>query len=162
VALSSTGPGGVGSVGLLLAITLGAVTGDHLGYAIGRRSGSRIHSWAPVRRMGDARWGAAQSFVHRRGAGALVVGRLVPVVRTLLPIVAGAATMRYRSFLWASVCGCLLWAAVWFSGGALLRNLTQLSDPTWVVLAATVVVTSLAVWLGIVRPRRQRGTPVAH
>lgn len=55
--------------------------------------------------------------VQRRAAPAVFVSTLLPVVRTVMPAVAGVAGMRYRWFAIASMMGSLVWVALWVSAG---------------------------------------------
>src|SRR5690625_4789693 len=58
------------------------------------------------------------AMMQRRGASAVFVTRLVPVVRTLTPAAAGSSGLAYGRFLLASVAGSALWSATYVGGGA--------------------------------------------
>ena len=85
---------------------LGAIMGDQLGYAIGRRSGDAL-----ARRFRFVRENVerASEFYDRHGGKAVVLARFVPVVRTFAPIVAGAAGMSYSRFTLSNIAGGSLW-----------------------------------------------------
>ena len=52
-----------------------------------------------------------EAAVARHGVPAVIAGRCLAGVRTLVPRVAGSAAMPYRRFAAASVCAAVLWAS---------------------------------------------------
>lgn len=134
----------------LVVVTLAASVADHVGYVVGRRYGARLRGSRVVRRVGTVHWDDAARLARRRGATALVVSRLLPLVRTLMPAAAGAARMRYGRFLAGSVAGSLLWAALWLGAGGLAGQAlpavaSSLGRVGWVVLAAIILTSGLLV-----------------
>ncbi|WP_324653381.1 DedA family protein [Georgenia sp. H159] len=147
-------------VQVLLALTvvsIAATAADHVGYLVGRRYGHRLRETRMVHRLGTEHWDRAAELLRRRGPAALLVSRLLPLVRTLAPAAAGAARMRYHRFLAGSVLGTLVWAALWLGAGglagrALPAMASSLSRLGWVGLGV-VVLAGVAVTL-----RRRRST----
>ncbi|SEF27465.1 membrane protein DedA, SNARE-associated domain [Amycolatopsis pretoriensis] len=94
--------------GLALPVAvLAAVLGDQLAYLEGRRlRRSRL-----ARRVGQDRWDRAEAAVARYGVPAVIAGRCLAGLRTLVPRVAGSAAMPYRRFAVGSVCAAVLWAS---------------------------------------------------
>jgi membrane protein DedA with SNARE-associated domain/phosphatidylglycerophosphate synthase len=150
-----------GALVLFLAVALGGSLGDQLGYLVGRRSGGRLRDSAIVRRLGVDGWDRAVEALERRGAQAVFLTRLVPVLRCLTPTAAGVARVPYRSFLVASVLGSLLWSAVYVGVGSLVRATLDtvrqyLGATGWVLLFALVVVVTV---VAIARFRRGAAIP---
>lgn len=102
---------GVLQVGVLLSsLVVAVVVGDQLGHATGRFLGPRLRESRLGRRAGTAAWGRAESFLGAHGALAVLVARFVPVARTLVPHLAGAAGVaRVRVALASAVAGSV-WA----------------------------------------------------
>lgn len=116
---------------MILVVATGAVLGDHVGYVIGRRWGQGLVETRLVQRLGVHRWDLATASLRRRGVPALLVSRVIPVVRTVMPAAAGAAAMRYPGFLAASALGALCWASLWVGAGSFMSSLTaKLGTPT--------------------------------
>jgi membrane protein DedA with SNARE-associated domain/phosphatidylglycerophosphate synthase len=137
-----------GALVLFLAVALGGSLGDQLGYLVGRRSGGRLRDSVIVRRLGVDGWDRAVEALERRGAQAVFLTRLVPVLRCLTPTAAGVARVPYRSFLAASLLGSLLWSAVYVGVGSLVRATLDtvrqyLGATGWVLLFALVVVVTV-------------------
>lgn len=147
VVLAATAGGGWAAVALGVAVTFGACLGDHVGYVLGRRHGDRLRRTRVVERVGVQHLDRAMATMRRHGAAAVVLTRLVPVVRTLTPAAAGASGLAYPRFLAASLSGSALWATVYVGGGSLAGVVGHaLGDVAgragWLVLVA---VASLAV-----------------
>ncbi len=86
-----------------------AVVGAQLGYGIGAQWGTRI--FKPDAKIFKTKYlEKAQEFFDRRGAFAVVLARFVPFVRTIVPMLAGASSMKLRVYSAANVIGALLWA----------------------------------------------------
>jgi len=97
----------------LALVTIGsfvaAVIGAQIGYYIGKFFGVKLFK-------DDARFfkteylHRAHEFFERRGMGAVIIGRFIPFVRSIVPIVAGTSTMRDRTFFVANLIGAAIWA----------------------------------------------------
>lgn len=140
-------------------VTLAASAADHVGYLIGRRYGTTLRATRMVGRVGIEHWDRAAALIRRRGPVAIIVSRLLPLVRTLVPAAAGAARMRYHRFLIGSLVGTSLWAALWVGAGALAgqalpRVAELLGTAGWLALGAIVaVIVTLTMHRRIRRPR---------
>ena len=64
----------------------------------------------------------AQRWFERRGIAFVLIGRLIPTMRSLVSIPAGLLKMRFRNFLIASTLGTLAWTAVLAGAGYRLRS----------------------------------------
>src|SRR4249919_1356590 len=81
---------------------LAAVAGAQIGYWIGRRFGTRLFK-PDARLFKTVYLERAHAFFERRGAGAVVLARFIPLVRTVVPILAGTSSMSRRAFFVANV-----------------------------------------------------------
>jgi len=93
-------------VWLLIFPTLAAIIGDQTGYVIGRTAGSALADRYPKFKAHLER---AHAFYEKHGTKTIVIARFVPIIRTFVPAVAGAARMRYRSFVVFNIIGGTLW-----------------------------------------------------
>ena len=138
--------------GAIVAGALGSIAGLHLWYELGRAIGmERLGRWADRygRWLGlDARdVEAARAWFDRHGPFAVLLGRLVPTVRTLISVPAGVARMGRSRFLVLSAAGTLVWAGGLAIAGHLLESqYDRVVD--WVNPVATAVVVTLVLfWL---------------
>lgn len=88
---------------------LAAVAGGQVGYLIGWRLGPAFFRKEDARIFKRRYLTSSQQFFSRHGRKAIVLGHFVGVVRTFMPVVAGASGMRYRVFLLYDVLGAVLW-----------------------------------------------------
>jgi membrane-associated protein len=94
---------------VLVGAFAAAVLGAQIGYWIGRTFGTRL--FKPDARFFKTEYlERSHAFFERRGAGAVVLARFIPFVRTITPILAGTSQMKQRAFFVANVIGAALWA----------------------------------------------------
>lgn len=95
------------------AAATGAILGDSVGYAIGRRGGRRLLERLGRRfpkHLGPRHLAAGERMFARWGVWAVFFGRFVALLRILAGPLAGALHVPYRKFLLANAGGGLLWA----------------------------------------------------
>ncbi|HET6212577.1 MAG TPA: DedA family protein, partial [Micromonosporaceae bacterium] len=95
------------------AAAAGAIVGDSLGYAVGRRGGRAVLERAGRRfpqHFGPARLARGERIFARWGVWAVFLGRFVALLRVLAGPLAGALRVPYRSFLIANASGGVIWA----------------------------------------------------
>jgi len=95
--------------GIIVISVAAAILGNNAGYYTGKRFGRRLFKndksfWFSPKRLDEA-----GDFFEKEGPLSLVLARFIPAGRTFVPIAAGAAKMRYRTFLLFNALGGLLW-----------------------------------------------------
>lgn len=157
VAISSLAASTDGSLALLVlgaTVALGATAGDHVGFLLGHLGGGRLRESRVIARIGTEKWDRAADLMQRHGFWAVLVSRIVPFVRTVMPAVAGAAGLRYPAFVAASVVGAVGWSAVWVGAGAGIAATGVLGHP--VIIAAVAAVAAAVVAVRVIRGYRAR------
>jgi membrane protein DedA with SNARE-associated domain len=146
--------------GIIAAGVFGNVAGSYLAWAAGRYAGqSAVRRWG--RRIGvrEHEVDRATAWFERHGPAAVLVGRLVPVVRTFISLPAGFAAMPPVRFGVYTTLGCITWTtALGTVGYALGTNWQSVANgfhgPVYAIAAIIVVAVVAAVALRI---RRSRG-----
>lgn len=144
----AAGQGQLNFVGVVLAATLGSLIGMLPWYFAGRLFGLERVKWLADK---FGRWFAfnadeidyAAAIFARWGRPIVLVGRLFPIIRTLISVPAGLAKMNFLAFALFSAIGMLIWNTVLVTAGYLLHEHYHLVeawlDPvTWLVLIAVV------------------------
>jgi membrane protein DedA with SNARE-associated domain len=119
---------------VVLAGTAGSVIGTFPWYFAGRwMGGSRLNRWAEH----HGRWltltpadlEKAQAWFERHCGKAVLLGRLIPTVRTLISVPAGITRMALGRFLLLSAIGSLIWAgALAFAGHRLGQDYGKVAE----------------------------------
>jgi membrane protein DedA with SNARE-associated domain len=140
-------------VGVILAGTAGNVAGSYIAWAVGRYGAEPA-----LRRLAQRRWGRrigirehdidkGIAWFDRHGNKAVLIGRVLPVVRTFISLPAGIAEMPALRFGVYTAIGCLPWtAALAVAGYAVGKNWESIVNafhgPTYII-AGVVVATLL-------------------
>jgi membrane-associated protein len=106
-------------IGLLVAVVVGALCGESLGFVLGRWFGPKIRHSRLGSRIGEKNWQRAANYVDRRGGIAVFVSRFLPVLHSLVPVTVGMSNMAYRRFLAWTAPACVLWATAYVTFGSL-------------------------------------------
>jgi membrane-associated protein len=150
---------------MMVVVVLAAVTGDTVGYEVGRRFGPRFLDSGPLKKR-RAKLEAAQEFLRRRGGSAVFLGRFVAFFRAVMPALAGISRMHYPRFLAFNAAGGLVWGTGfvllgYFAGNsyAAVAKVAGRDVTAGVVLAAlaAVVIWRIRKARGGKREERRRG-----
>lgn len=110
---------------MLITLFIAAVVGDAVGYYSGRKIGPAIFSRPKSRFFNPAHLKKAHAFYEKHGGKTIMLARFVPIVRTFAPIVAGAADMRYRDFVFFNLLGGFLWVTSMLFAGYFLGGVVE-------------------------------------
>ncbi len=148
---------------LLAAAAFG---GDAFNYTIGRAIGPRVIGAAADPQAGELRRISrlvnpdhvrrAHEFFVTHGGKAVVLARFVPIVRTFLPFVAGAALMPRPAFVLYNLTGGLAWVALCMGAGFAFGNVPVVRDHFSLVTIGIVIVSVLPMLVELVRHRARR------
>lgn len=154
------GPLGIQPWQVLLVGIPAAFAGDQVGYALGHRFGRRLFR-DDARVLKTSRLEETERFFAKYGGVSLVLGRFVPIVRTYVPLVAGAARLPYRRFLLWNVLGGVLWVTVMTAIGLLLGGIPGVVDNIDLLMIVIVVISVVPVVISGARGvlRRRRAAP---
>ena len=141
---------------VLLLLSVAAVAGDTVNYAIGYRVGPRIFRKEGVRFLNREYLDRTHRFYERHGAKTIVIARFVPIVRTFAPFVAGIGRMSYARFVTYNVAGGVGWIAALVLGGYLFGNIPVVRQNFTLVIFAIIV---LSILPGVIEFLRQRSRP---
>ena len=157
------GRGDASLIGMILAATIGSTVGAWVLYGISSAIGpQRLHRF--VVRYG--RWfglGAhdlqrAEEWFDRRSDIAVLLGRCVPLIRSIVSVPAGFRRMPFVRFTVLSTIGSLAWNSALIGAGAVLgERWEEVGDIVGLLQAAVVLgviaLAALVVWKKLIRPR---------
>ncbi|MFO0581891.1 MAG: VTT domain-containing protein [Anaeromyxobacter sp.] len=100
---------------------------------------------------------AARAFYEKHGGKAIVLARFLPIVRTFVPVVAGAAQMDYRRYTFFNVLGAALWVlSMTLIGYALGTSVPNLEKHIEKVAIIVIAISLLPGFIGWMRHRRAK------
>jgi membrane protein DedA with SNARE-associated domain len=146
-------------------VIVAAVTGDSVGYEVGRRYGVRVLEVRPLAKRRE-RVDRARAFLARHGGPAVLLARLVAFFRAMLPFLSGVAHMRYRVFLAFNAAGGVVWGIAnvllgYLAGVSYQRVAARFGEITAIVVAVIAVVTLIVVRIRRDRRLNQRQPPTS-
>jgi membrane-associated protein len=139
---------------LLILLGIAAVVGDSVNFEIGKRFGNYLttnEKWK--KRIKPQHLQQAHDFFDRHGSGAIFLGRFVPIVRTLVPFVAGSSEMKYRNFIAYNLLGGFTWVLVAVLSGYFFGNIPFIQSHFELIMVAIVVISLIPVAIVSLRQR---------
>jgi membrane-associated protein len=156
--LAGTGLLNIWLLGLLLMVA--AISGQSLGYAIGKAAGPRLFTREDSLLFKRSHLLRAHEFYEHYGAKTVVIARFMPILRTFVPVVAGAAQMNFRTYTIFNVVGATLW--VWgmlLTGFLLGRYIPGIGKHIDIVIIVVVVLSLMPGIIAWLRRRRRPAPP---
>jgi membrane protein DedA with SNARE-associated domain len=139
--------------GVVAAATLGSWFGSAVSYWVARSLGRPlILKYGRFVFVSEKKWLLAERWIQHYSIAGIFFARLLPVVRHLVSLPAGAARLGFGRFTTMTLAGSLLWSTVlaWFGARVLADEPRLLQDPeslirvlkaklVWFVAAAVVL-----------------------
>jgi len=143
----------------IVLLVIAAFTGNAVNYTIGRFVGPHVFHVADKRGLAHRLLNRehltrAHAFFERYGGKAVVLGRFVPIVRTFVPFVAGAAAMSSASFVFYNFIGAAAWVILCLGAGVLFGNVPFVKEHFSAVTLGIVFVSILPMLVEFLRNRR--------
>ena len=151
-ALCATGELSIAAMGVLLA--LAAFLGNAVNYSVGRVVGPRVFQ-SGARLLNKKYLDRAHAFFEQYGGKAVILGRFVPIVRTFVPFVAGAAQMTSASFVVHNAVGAVAWVALCLGAGWFFGNIPIVKNNFSLVTIGIVFVSILPMLFEMISHRRR-------
>jgi membrane-associated protein len=142
-------------------LAFAAFAGNAVNYTVGRFVGPRVFSAvgsADISHglLNRAHLQRAHAFFEQYGGKAVVLSRFVPIVRTFLPFVAGAAQMAPPAFGFYNLIGAVGWVGLCLGAGLLFGNVPIVKQNFSLVTVGIVIVSVLPMVVEYLRHRRKR------
>ncbi|ALB46549.1 MULTISPECIES: VTT domain-containing protein [Clostridium] len=144
------------------AIIFASIIGDTVSYLIGLKVGNRILNCEKDYILSKKYIIKSQEFYNKNGNKAVILSRLIPLVRTFVPLVAGMAKMAYPKFILLDIIGSVPWILVYVCGGYFFGNISIVKDNFSLVLIGVVLLSILPVLIPHMKKRLSRGDTSEH
>ncbi|MBK6917546.1 MAG: DedA family protein [Deltaproteobacteria bacterium] len=142
-----------------LALTVAAIAGDAVNYAVGRKLGPRVFSSQTSRLLNRQHLMRAQAFYARHGGKTIILARFIPIIRTFAPFVAGIGEMSYARFALYNVSGAIAWVWSFLLLGNQFGELPFVKKNFTYVIFAIIIVSVIPAVVEFIRARRSPEPP---
>ncbi len=138
---------------VILVASGGAIIGDSVGYAIGKRYGQRLLDRLPKWLVKPQHIERTTALLRRRAASAVFVGRFTAALRVLVPGMAGISRLPYPTFLLFNALGGIAWAVAAAVVGYIAGKSYHAAEQRMSVIGVGVLVLVIGAYL-LARLRR--------
>ena len=138
---------------LLILLSIAAVAGNMVNYAIGQFVGPKVFHKENVRFLNKEYLDRTHRFYEKHGGKTIVIARFIPIMRTFAPFVAGIGNMTYTRFTLYNVLGSIAWVTIFIAGGYYFGNLPVVKRNFTLVIFAIIIISVLPIVFEYIRQR---------
>ncbi|WP_313018678.1 VTT domain-containing protein [Macrococcoides bohemicum] len=142
---------------LFILLSLAAIIGDTLNYHIGKWVGYGIVNHPKIGRLiKQDHMLKAENFFNTYGGKTIVIARFMPFIRTFIPFVAGASSMKYNYFILYNIIGAVAWVGICLAGGYFFGNIPVVKNNFEIVLILIILVSILPAVISVIKNLRNK------
>jgi len=142
----------------ILLISIAGILGNFLGYWTGKKSGNLLLKKKDNFIFKKKYIVQAQEFYEKRGGGAIIIARFMPIVRTFAPVVAGIVKMDLRKFSFFNIIGSFIWVGVLVTAGYLLGENEWIKNNLEKIVLLIVLIATAPLLLKMLKGFRKKST----
>lgn len=139
---------------VLLTLTIAAILGDTVNYAVGHFMGPKVFLKKDSRIFRKEYLDKTHRFYERYGGKTIIFARFVPIVRTFAPFVAGVGSMSYSRFIAFNIVGAVAWIAAFILAGYFFGAIPMVKKNFTIVIFAIIFLSMLPGVIEYLRHRR--------
>lgn len=147
--------GALDPVWLFALLSVAAVGGDAVNYAIGHFMGPKVFQQEDSRFLKKEYLDRTHQFYEKYGGKTIIIARFVPIVRTFAPFVAGVGSMTYWRFASYNIIGGIAWIAICLFSGYAFGNIPVVKENFTLVILAIIFISILPGLIEFMRQRQQ-------
>ena len=131
---------------IILLIIVAAVLGDSTGYLQGKWLGKRLFFKGNSKVFKSEYLLKSNRFYQKYGVWAFIMGRFMPIIRTFMPILAGASGIHFKRFLLYDSLGAIIWVSVLVSVGLFFgKEFPEVINYIVYILIGIVIIASVLI-----------------
>lgn len=136
-------------------ISAAGIIGNYVGYWFGRTSGQRLFQRKDSWIFKKKHLYQAKEFYEKKGGGAIVLARFLPIVRTFAPIIAGVVGMDRKKFSFYNILGSFAWVGSIVGAGFLLGENVWVQQNLEKIILLIVVLTTAPLIIKAISGRKK-------
>lgn len=143
---------------MVVMVIVGSLTGETIGFFVGKYFGPRIRNSWLGRKLGPHRWEQAENYIDRRGGIAVFLSRFLPILHSLVPLTVGMTKMTYKTFILWTGAACVIWTFVYVTIAAVLKDQYQAfaSKYEWAGWAFIGIIVAFVVAVTLIKKRIEK------
>jgi membrane-associated protein len=130
-----------------------AFLGTQVGYWVGRKIGPPLFEKNRNFILNERVVNKTHEFFDKYGARAVILARFVPILRALVPMLAGISKMDYKRFTKLNLIGATVWILVFMVPGYWLGTIPMIKENLEITVLLIIIGTSLLLPIEILRDR---------
>jgi len=140
---------------LLLLLPAASILGDNVNFWLGRYFGKILFKNPDSKIFKRQYLEKARLFYHKHGGRAVIMGKFVAIIRTVVPFVAGMEAMPYAKFFPLSVISAFIWTSVCTLMGYYLGQIPIVRDHFELLILGVLLLTVVLITIETLKHRRE-------
>lgn len=140
---------------LLILLPIASILGDNVNFWIGRYFGKILFRNPDSKIFKRQYLDKARLFYHQHGGKAVILGKFLAVIRTVVPFVAGMEAMPYARFFPLSVISAVIWTSSCTLAGYFLGQIPVVRDHFELLILGVLLLTVVVIVLETLKHRRE-------
>lgn len=140
-----------------ILIWLAAFIGTQVGYWVGYKIGPPLFEQNRNFILNEKVLARTHEFFEKYGTRAVVLARFVPILRALIPMLAGISRMDIKRFTQLNLIGATVWVGVFMLAGYWLGQIPYVKENLETTVILIIVFTSLLLPVELLRDRISKG-----
>lgn len=125
---------------ITLLLIIANVIGESVNYYIGKKFGIKIFKSSNSIIFNKKHIKKAQGFYDAHGGKTIIIAKYIPLVRTFIPFIAGAANVKFTSFILYNMIGGIPWVALFIIGGYFFGNIPIVANNFELVILFIIII----------------------
>jgi len=138
---------------LFILLVIASVSGNGFNYFLGKWIGPKVFYSRQSLFFNQKYIEKAHQFYERYGGKAIIIARFVPIIRTIVPFIAGVGYMTYRQFFIFNLLGALVWIGGLVYGSYWFGNIPFVKQHFSLVILAIIVISLTPPLIELIRYR---------
>ena len=130
-----------------------SILGNISNYFIGKYLGNRLVYGKKLRLIRRSHILRTNQYYEKHGGRALILGRFIPVIRTMVPFVAGIGRMNLRPYLFYTIIGGAIWTLPYTLGGYFFGDIPWVQENFLFIYLLTWIGTLIPLTWDVLRMR---------
>jgi len=141
---------------LVISVAFAAYIGNLTGYGTGKFFGKKLFQKKDTLFFKQKHLEKSREYYDKYGGISLIGGRFLPVVRTFVPILAGAIDMNFWRFNMFNIIGAVLWSGTLIPLGFLLgKKIPASADHVEYIILGITMITMTIMITGIIKASKK-------